>query len=261
MKNFPIKAVDLLAGGLHQSSFSIEEIVKLENLTDYHLIKELAHGRAEVKYKKSSLLPATPLRAMGGHLSLLILISKPGRLLDVLAEKGFNDEDITLLARINFQDLKAVINDKAEINVLGYSIDCNVRPRIPSKLLRIKEHPKMGEIRWNPNEFDLYMSPRQKTGPALWSEIENEIREAGKTMYNANPAIFLISHPWLIPNDWAQVNIFFPATKFICPSRRLYSYFLEKVGTKWDLQTSLLQRFGPKDRVAVITEKPENKKN
>lgn len=117
-----------------------------------------------------------------------------------------------------------------QINQLGY-VDCDADPFTP-KEWTVKEHQKMGKIKFDPSEIILHLSKLQEKGNSITGEkMLKELK--GKKVLNANVLDFLLKNPHLIPDEWKHVAIFFWGTIYINSHDIPFVRFLRWYNTEW----------------------------
>ena len=91
-------------------------------------------------------------------------------------------------------------------------INCDKNPKIPYDGWTIESHKKMGKIEWNPDNIELYLSDKQKTGHISGNELRKELEN--KPVLNACVLDYLLKHQDLIPDSWKGKNVYFWGTIF-----------------------------------------------
>lgn len=95
----------------------------------------------------------------------------------------------------------------------------------------IERHIDNGKIKWNPNNFELFVSEKQKDSircTDLLKELE------GRNVANANLLDYLLDNPNLIPEEWKGKAIFFWGTIYCDRTGNLYVRYLCWDGGRWD---------------------------
>lgn len=83
-----------------------------------------------------------------------------------------------------------------------YTIDCDAKPKIPYPGWTIESHQKGGKIKWNPDNFALYLDEAQKSGYIQGHELRKKLE--GKPVLNACVGDFLEKRPELVPESWKK---------------------------------------------------------
>lgn len=116
-------------------------------------------------------------------------------------------------------------------------IDCNAPPSV-SDGWTIEEHRQGGQLEWNPEKIQLYLSEIQKTGCISGTELRKEL--TSKPVLNACVLDYLLANPHLIPKEWKRNIIFFWGTVYRNRRGGLYVRYLYWNGGKWGCSGSLL---------------------
>lgn len=88
-------------------------------------------------------------------------------------------------------------------------IDTDASPKIPSWATLV-EHKTSGQIEWQPEDFNLYLSEKQKTGWITGNNLRKEL--ANEPTMNINVAQYLVDHPELYPEEWKGKYVYFWGT-------------------------------------------------
>ncbi|MBU1705952.1 hypothetical protein KKG19_04495 [Patescibacteria group bacterium] len=89
------------------------------------------------------------------------------------------------------------------------TINCDVKPFVPPSCF-IVEHQKGGMLEFNPQNFSLYLSEKQKGGSITDSDLQKEL--SGKKLLNGNVLDYLLAHPDQIPEEWKKNCVLFMGT-------------------------------------------------
>jgi hypothetical protein len=89
-------------------------------------------------------------------------------------------------------------------------IDCDKEPNISYEGWTIESHKKMGKLKWNPKNVELYLSEKQKDGYISGINLQKELEN--KLVLNACVLDYLLKHQNLIPDSWKGRYIFFWGT-------------------------------------------------
>ncbi len=249
---FPMSAMEALAKAI--ILMDEEETKALFRFPYLRLIKNLVEGRAEIIVKPRFQGQLSPLDEKPRFASSIIASQAFIDFLGRLSNSGFTEENVNSLAELGFKDLRHVFLGKAEIKNVRHIIPCNERPANGfSPRLKIKKHEKIEPVVWEDRRCHLFRTKEQESGLAVYfSEVEKTV--SGQVLANAVFAQYLVAHPWLIPDDWAGKNIFFPGTIFNSGETE-YCLFMEKFPRDWNFQVSTLKRLGPNDFVMVVNTK------
>ena len=124
---------------------------------------------------------------------------------------------------------------------IEHIVNLNDDPSIPNESWKVYKHQRNGIFKWNPNEIQLYLSEKQKSGKSInGDKLRKELE--GKQVFNANLLDYLLGHPHLIPEDWEKDehghtrHIFFWGTIYRNPMyyKCLYVRYLHKHYGVWD---------------------------
>lgn len=127
--------------------------------------------------------------------------------------------------------LLPVIKGHAEVTMIRYIIDCDVRFIVPHPF-GIKKHIKGGEVEWDPTKVQLYLSEDQRDGELIQGHKLHK-KLTGKPVLNACVLDYLIAYPELIPDRWKGKRIFFWGTIYRNPVDRLLVRYIFWDGVKW----------------------------
>lgn len=132
---------------------------------------------------------------------------------------GYTNEYIKRLTegRMLAEVLEVLKGFRTIAYISGPAVNCDVDPRIPSGMVKIKRHDKQGAIMWEPYSFlTFYPIPDGESsvhfsGTRLLKELE------GKPVMNACMKDFLLANPHLVPHEWLR-----PTDKIYNRSKKLY---------------------------------------
>ena len=116
-------------------------------------------------------------------------------------------------------------------------IDCDDAPFTPNGWT-VEEHNKMGQIEWNSEKIELYLSKGQKNKWIEGNKLRKELED--KPVLNANVLDYLLAHPHLIPDEWKKDKngntryIFFWGTIYRSSGGYLVVRCLFFDGGEWD---------------------------
>jgi hypothetical protein len=80
-------------------------------------------------------------------------------------------------------------------------IDCDKDPFCPD-WLKVENHKRGGQIAFDPEKIELYLTERQKTEWVNSTDVQKELE--GRNVLNANVLDYLLAHPELIPESWKK---------------------------------------------------------
>ena len=120
----------------------------------------------------------------------------------------------------------------AEVVIKTHTIDCDANPYVPDGW-KVEEHIKGGELRWNPDEVELYLCDEQKKGTIEGNELRKKLK--GKPVLNACVLDYLLANPQLIPEEWKGKAVFFWGTIYRDSDGDLCVRYLfwDDVGWSW----------------------------
>ena len=118
----------------------------------------------------------------------------------------------------------------AEVVIKTHIIDCDANPYVPDGW-KVEEHIKGGELRWNPDEVELYLCDKQKSGTIKGTELRKLLK--GKPVLNACVLDYLLANPQLIPEEWKGKAVFFWGTIYRDSCGSLYVRCLCWGGGRW----------------------------
>jgi len=107
--------------------------------------------------------------------------------------------------------VKRFLSSQPEAVVRTHIINCDVDPFVP-KGWKVEEHIKGGELEWDPNKIQLYLSLNQQRsghyveGHRLREELKSQ------SVLNANVLDYLLKNPHFIPEEWKGKTVFFWGT-------------------------------------------------
>lgn len=114
---------------------------------------------------------------------------------------------------------------------LNRHIDCDAQPYVPNNWT-VEEHQKGGQIEFDPNKVELYLSPNQVNGKKIKGEgLHKELK--GKKVMNACALNHFLANPGLIPESWKGKLVFFWGTIYRNSGRNLYVRCLYWDGSAW----------------------------
>ena len=97
----------------------------------------------------------------------------------------------------------------SEVVIKTHTIDCDSDPYVPDDW-KVEEHIKGGELRWSPDEVELYLCDKQKDGVIEGNKLRKLLK--GKPVLNACILDYLLANPQLIPEEWKGKAVFFWGT-------------------------------------------------
>lgn len=256
--SYSVKALDALTDALCAAQFHISEIEIFEVLPaeKMKLVKKVIFGSAEIITPPNfnHLSHREVGRDSSKYVKIMLYITRPQGLAEILTQHEFSEAEIIKLAKIDLCQLRLFLFGKAEIKHVGHIIKTDQRPTNGFFCkLKMKTHIKIPPIVWEDNKCKLLQTAIQKEGrPVYWSDAAKEFE--GKIFANAVVAQYLEMHPWLIPSDWEGKYVFFPGTIYTTGGKEEYCLFLEKITKTWQIQISLLNKLGPGDYVGIIEE-------
>ena len=133
-----------------------------------------------------------------------VMSSRQASELDHAFERnGWTSADVKLLSTGDMLSrILPVIRDNSGSVAVKHLIDCDAPPLLPDDV-SIKKHTRRGQIKWDPSQFDLHLSPNQQGGQLIHGlKLQKEL-EALITM-NGTLADYLLEHPQLIPEEWKR---------------------------------------------------------
>lgn len=95
-------------------------------------------------------------------------------------------------------------------------MDTTKSPSLPFSGAIIEENKVHGKLKWNPENFKLYLSEKQKTGYIQGHELRKEVEK--QNPLNATVLDWLVEHPEEYPEEWKGKYIYFWGTIFRDPS-------------------------------------------
>ena len=138
----------------------------------------------------------------------------------------------------------------AEVVIKTHVIDCDANPYVPNNW-KVEEHIKGGELRWNPDEVELYLCDKQKGGTIEGNELRKLLK--GKPVLNANVLDYLLANPQLIPEEWKDKAVFFWGTIYRNSHGLLYVRFLYWLDDRWFWNSDWLDFFFNDSNPAVLS--------
>ncbi len=165
-------------------------------------------------------------------MSATFSVGQMNQLGDALELAGFTPDEVTKLRNFpHLKDFKKVINGHAQIVVVKHVIDLDVAPHVPDNW-KVENHKKGGQLDWDPEKIQLYLSAEQQDGKLIKGD---KLREELEThpVYNANLLDYLMAHPELIPESWKGKAIFFWGTIYRYSDGGLYVRYLFWNGDSW----------------------------
>jgi len=118
----------------------------------------------------------------------------------------------------------------AEVVIKNHVIDCDANPYVPDGW-KVEEHIKGGELRWNPDEVELYLCDEQKGGSIEGNELRKKLK--GQPVLNACVLDYLLANPQLIPEEWKGKAVFFWGTIYRYSNGDLFVRYLYWYGEQW----------------------------
>ncbi len=164
-------------------------------------------------------------------------------LLATAEDGGASEADLIMMTEPDvFAQLLLVIRRQAEVVIKEgvtkiHIIDCDADPYLPEGW-SVEEHTKGGQLEWNPEKVELWVSKHQKSSPVIGG---NELRKklASRPTLNANVLDYLIRNPDLIPNEWKGTYVNFWGTIYRAQDHVLVVRCLYWYSNKW--QDSYIQ--------------------
>ena len=136
--------------------------------------------------------------------------------------------------------VRDVLLGRAEIRMFEHLIDCSAAPYVPLNKMDIDSHKRSGELRWDPKNFRLYRSKKQKKdGSITGYELQNELKD--KPVLNANVLDYLLAHKELIPRDWVGRSVFFWGTIYLMGGTPVVRC-IQQIAGVWDQSFRWLSR-------------------
>jgi len=132
----------------------------------------------------------------------------------------------------NLATILPVLRGQAEVVVKKHIIDCDADPFIPEGW-SVEEHQKGGQLEWNPEKIQLWLSKSQKDGGTIeGNKLRKELKS--QSVLNANVLDYLLANPHLIPEEWKGKYVCFWGTIYRSRSGRLIVRYLCWRGGGWD---------------------------
>ena len=134
---------------------------------------------------------------------------------------GYDTDEIKRLCEGDtLVQFRKVLLGGAVITVPENLVDLNADPFVPSDL-KVEEHTKAGQFKWDASKVTLFLSEPQKRGRAIGG---NKLRKTlkGQNAYNVNLLDYLLKNPHLIPEEWKGKYVFFWGTIYRCRDGNLY---------------------------------------
>ena len=119
----------------------------------------------------------------------------------------------------------------AEVVIKTHTIDCDANPHVPDGW-KVEEHIKGGELRWNPDEVELYLCDKQKDGIIEGNKLRKLLK--GKPVLNACVLDYLLANHQLIPEEWKGKVVFFWGTIYRDSDGYLCVRYLCWRGGRWN---------------------------
>jgi hypothetical protein len=121
-----------------------------------------------------------------------------------------------------------------EVRPVSHVIDLDADPYVPEGW-SVLVHRKGGQLEWNPEKVQLYLSPKQEDGRSilgleLREKLENEL---WIWELNANLLDDLLANPHHIPEEWKGKRIYFWGTIYVGSDGGLYVRYLYDCGEEW----------------------------
>lgn len=112
-------------------------------------------------------------------------------------------------------------------------IDCDADPYLPDRWIKVIDHKKSGQLRFDPSRISLCLSESQKRKMIFvgGGEIRREL--SGRLVLNANVLDYLLAHTELIPEQWKGKCVFFWGTTYRCWFIYRLVRCLRWNGSKW----------------------------
>lgn len=133
-------------------------------------------------------------------------------LLESLNNADFTVNDLKKLTiSKNLQDIKDVLNDKAEILKMDL-VDLDADPFIPPGW-SLKEHKRGGLLKYNSKKIIPFLTKGQKENTCVFGyNLKTELKDESIILLNANLLDYLLLHPELIPEEFKKYFLFFWGT-------------------------------------------------
>jgi hypothetical protein len=153
----------------------------------------------------------------------------------------------------NINKVRQVRLGNAEIVTTMHVIDCDANPLIPDGC-SVEEHQKSGVLKWNPANVTLYFSKEQKEGNWIKGhKLHKELMSRSVRVMNANVLDYLLTHPYLIPEDWKDKQVFFWGTIYHNQSDELFIYGLYNSHGRWEKLHFWLKGLWFEDNAAAVS--------
>jgi len=154
------------------------------------------------------------------------------QLADALEAAGYTPDDVTKLRSKPdaLKEFKLVLGGMSEIVEVKHVIDLDADPMVPENW-SVEEHIKGGQLRWNPDEVNLYLCDEQKGGSIQGKKLRKKLKD--NPVLNANVLDYLLANPQLIPEEWKDKAIFFWGTVYRSSDGSLFVRYLGWGGGGW----------------------------
>jgi hypothetical protein len=139
------------------------------------------------------------------------------------------------------------------------TIDTDKQPKIPIGFT-IESHKKMGKLKLNPEDIELYLDNGQKDGKYIeGNELRRKIED--KHVLNACVLDYLFEHQDLIPESWKGKSVYFWGTIFRNADGYLYVECLCWIGGGWNWRRHWLDHgWYDNEPAASLSSIPRNSK-
>ncbi len=124
------------------------------------------------------------------------------------------------------------LQNGARLQIVGnHIIDCDANPFIPNGWT-VHSHTKGGQLAFDPNKIELYLSGEQKNGGVIGGNRLLKMLAKRPTL-NANVLDYLLANPNLIPEEWKGKYVFFFGTIYRDSYGFLFVRCLRWGGDRW----------------------------
>ena len=141
-------------------------------------------------------------------------IGQMNQLANALEAKGFTSDHVRRLGQSrNLPLILDVLDYRAEIKKVSYSVDLDAYPYVP-KGLTLGEWHGGGQFKYDYTKVKLYLSEIQKCGNETEDgfHLYKDLRHV--TALNSNLLDFYLKNKHLIPEEWKGVEVFFWGTRY-----------------------------------------------
>ncbi len=153
-------------------------------------------------------------------------------LLATAESAGATSEDLTKLTQAGvFAKILPILCEGVEEYLVKHIIDCDSNPYLPDGW-SVEEHQKGGQLEWDPEKIQLWLSKSQKDGGYIeGNKLRKELKS--QSVLNANVLDYLLANPHLIPEEWKGKYVYFWGTIYRSRSGNLIVRCLYWGGDKW----------------------------